>query len=163
VLIQPKHRVNPHNRGVSPRTEHTPGTPPDPLADVTIDPQGSVAPYEQLRSQVAARVADGRLPSGTRLPTVRATATALGLAANTVAKAYRALETDGVVETEGRRGTFVASRHRDGAAVGPSGDGGQDGLDWLEEAVADVVKVARRRGMTLPETQRFVAQRWERH
>ncbi|CAM5654630.1 GntR family transcriptional regulator OS=Streptomyces glaucescens OX=1907 GN=SGLAU_07635 PE=4 SV=1 [Streptomyces glaucescens] len=46
---------------------------------------------------------------GYRLPTVRGLAESLGLAANTVAKAYRALETDGVIETRGRGGTFVAA------------------------------------------------------
>ena len=73
----------------------------------TVDPADGRPPYEQLRIQIAARIADGRLPPGTRLPTVRALAADLGLAVNTVAKTYRALETDGSVVTEGRRGTFV--------------------------------------------------------
>ena len=51
---------------------------------------------------------DGRLPPGTRLPTVRELAGLLGLAVNTVARAYRELETAGIVETRGRFGTFVA-------------------------------------------------------
>ena len=51
---------------------------------------------------------DGRLPPGTRLPTVRELAGQLGLAVNTVARAYRELETAGIVETRGRFGTFVA-------------------------------------------------------
>lgn len=51
---------------------------------------------------------DGRLPPGTRLPTVRELAGQLGLAVNTVARAYRELETAGVVETRGRFGTFIA-------------------------------------------------------
>jgi DNA-binding transcriptional regulator YhcF (GntR family) len=42
------------------------------------------------------------------LPTVRELAGNLMLAANTVARAYRELEAAGVVETQGRRGTFVA-------------------------------------------------------
>ncbi|WP_030542254.1 GntR family transcriptional regulator [Streptomyces albus] len=76
---------------------------------VTVDPGSADAPYEQLRSQVADQARSGRLPAGYRLPTVRALAGQLGLAANTVAKAYRALETDGVIETRGRNGTFVAA------------------------------------------------------
>lgn len=82
---------------------------------VSIDPRSSIAPYEQLRAQIAAQARDGTLPAGLRLPTVRALADALGLAANTVAKAYRTLEADGVVETRGRHGTFVAAG-RDAAA-----------------------------------------------
>ncbi|QNE30331.1 GntR family transcriptional regulator [Streptomyces sp. INR7] len=70
---------------------------------------GSAAPYEQLRAQIAARARSGKLPVGFKLPTVRGLAEELGLAANTVAKAYRALEADGVIETRGRNGTFVAA------------------------------------------------------
>ncbi|MFJ8015285.1 GntR family transcriptional regulator [Streptomyces sp. NPDC096339] len=77
---------------------------------ITIDVRtGSAAPYEQLRAQIADRARTGKLPAGFKLPTVRGLAEELGLAANTVAKAYRALEADGVIETRGRNGTFVAA------------------------------------------------------
>ncbi|WP_237318664.1 GntR family transcriptional regulator [Streptomyces sp. JJ36] len=76
---------------------------------ITLDPSAPEAPYEQLRARIAEQARDGRLPAGYRLPTVRALARELGLAANTVAKAYRALESDGVIETRGRHGTFVAA------------------------------------------------------
>ncbi|MFJ2817698.1 GntR family transcriptional regulator [Streptomyces sp. NPDC087294] len=69
----------------------------------------SAAPYEQVRAQISAQARTGTLPVGYRLPTVRGLAESLGLAANTVAKAYRALEGDGVIETRGRNGTFVAA------------------------------------------------------
>ncbi|KMO98540.1 GntR family transcriptional regulator [Streptomyces roseus] len=76
---------------------------------------GAAAPYEQLRAQIARAARSGELPAGYKLPTVRGLAEELGLAANTVAKAYRALEGDGVIETRGRNGTFVAAAG-DGAA-----------------------------------------------
>ncbi|MGW0395614.1 GntR family transcriptional regulator [Streptomyces sp. NPDC003042] len=77
---------------------------------ITIDGStGSAAPYEQLRAQIADRARSGKLPAGFKLPTVRGLAEELGLAANTVAKAYRALEADGVIETRGRHGTFIAA------------------------------------------------------
>ncbi|MFF4104952.1 GntR family transcriptional regulator [Streptomyces sp. NPDC001903] len=76
---------------------------------------GAAAPYEQLRAQIAEAARSGELPVGYKLPTVRGLAEELGLAANTVAKAYRALEGDGVIETRGRNGTFVAAAG-DGAA-----------------------------------------------
>ncbi|CCK31204.1 GntR family transcriptional regulator [Streptomyces davaonensis JCM 4913] len=69
----------------------------------------SAPPYEQVRAQISEQAHAGVLPVGYRLPTVRGLAESLGLAANTVAKAYRALETDGVIETRGRNGTFVAA------------------------------------------------------
>lgn len=74
-----------------------------------IDPEASAAPFEQVRNQTIAAVKDGRLVAGERMPTVRGLAEQLGLAANTVAKAYRALETDGVIETRGRAGSFVCA------------------------------------------------------
>ncbi|WP_328684270.1 GntR family transcriptional regulator [Streptomyces sp. NBC_01261] len=69
----------------------------------------SAAPYEQIRARISEQARSGALPVGYKLPTVRGLAESLGLAANTVAKAYRALETDGVIETRGRNGTFVAA------------------------------------------------------
>ncbi|WP_371612152.1 GntR family transcriptional regulator [Streptomyces clavifer] len=76
---------------------------------IAIDPDSAAAPYEQLRTQLSDQARSGALPVGRRLPTVRGLAEDLGLAANTVAKAYRALEADGVIETRGRNGTFVAA------------------------------------------------------
>jgi DNA-binding transcriptional regulator YhcF (GntR family) len=59
-------------------------------------------------AELRASILAADLPGGTKLPTVRALADELGLAVNTVAKAYRDLETAGVIETRGRHGSFVA-------------------------------------------------------
>lgn len=74
-----------------------------------VDPNGAVAPYEQIRVQVIEAVRSGDLVPGSRMPTVRRLAEELGLAANTVARAYRELEHDGVIETRGRNGSFVSA------------------------------------------------------
>ncbi|WP_197382198.1 GntR family transcriptional regulator [Mycolicibacterium mengxianglii] len=73
-----------------------------------VDPQGAKPLFDQLRTQLIEGIREGRLPPGTRLPTVRELAGELGLAVNTVARAYRELETAGIVETRGRFGSFVA-------------------------------------------------------
>ncbi|MDO8336838.1 MAG: GntR family transcriptional regulator [Microcella sp.] len=75
----------------------------------TIDPRSATPPFEQLRAQVRDAVAGGALVAGSKLPTVRALAGELGLAVNTVARAYRELEADGIIETRGRAGSFVAA------------------------------------------------------
>lgn len=75
-----------------------------------IDPQDPTPPFEQIRAAIVAAAAEGIMPAGTRLPTVRGLAAELGLAAGTVAKAYRQLETDGVIETHGRSGSVIAAR-----------------------------------------------------
>lgn len=75
---------------------------------VHVDSATSQPLFDQLRTQIIAAVRDGKLSAGTRLPTVRELAAELGLAVNTVARAYRELETAGIVETKGRFGTFIA-------------------------------------------------------
>ena len=72
-----------------------------------IDPDSALPPYEQIRMQVVTSVRSGTLAPGTRLPPVRHLAADLGLAPNTVARAFRELEKTGVVKTRGRLGTFV--------------------------------------------------------
>jgi DNA-binding transcriptional regulator YhcF (GntR family) len=79
-----------------------------PTSLLAIDPESSTPPFEQLRSQVVAAARSGDLAPDTRLPTVRSLAAELGLATNTVARAYRELERDGVIETRGRLGSFIA-------------------------------------------------------
>ncbi|MFB7471144.1 GntR family transcriptional regulator [Kitasatospora sp. NPDC056184] len=76
---------------------------------LSVDPASATPPYEQIRAQIAEQARSGELATGLRLPTVRALAERLGLAAGTVARAYRELEADGVVETHGRRGTLIAA------------------------------------------------------
>lgn len=74
---------------------------------LAIDTRSPVPPYEQIRAQVVGAVRSGALAAGARLPTVRQLAQDLGVAPNTVARAYRELEQAGVVATRGRLGTFV--------------------------------------------------------
>ncbi|MER7888382.1 GntR family transcriptional regulator [Micromonospora sp. NPDC094482] len=98
---------------------------------ISVDAGSSVPPYEQLRGQLAEMIGDGRLPVGTRLPTVRQLAADLNLAANTVARAYRELESAGLLQTRGRHGTFVAP-------------GRDDATDRLQRVAADYAAEARR-------------------
>jgi len=80
-----------------------------PASFVLIDPASATPPFEQIRTQILAAVQSGAMAPGTRLPTVRALATDLGLATNTVARAYRELERDDIIETRGRMGSFIAA------------------------------------------------------
>jgi GntR family transcriptional regulator len=68
--------------------------------------------YEQIVRQVQAGITAGLLQPGDALPTVRQLANDLELNRNTVARAYKLLEDQGVILTAGRKGTFV----RDDAA-----------------------------------------------
>jgi len=63
--------------------------------------------YEQIVRQIHTGVNAGRLAPGTALPTVRQLAGDLSINRNTVARAYKMLEDQGVIQTAGRKGTFV--------------------------------------------------------
>ena len=80
------------------------------VAGLQIDPDSSVGTAEQIRLQLIQLVSVGVLPAGHRLPSVRALASGLGIAPNTVAKAYKALEQEGFLVTAGRNGTQVADQ-----------------------------------------------------
>jgi DNA-binding transcriptional regulator YhcF (GntR family) len=101
-----------------------------------------------IAAAVGRLISAGRLPAGTRLPTVRALAAGLGLAVNTVARAYKELEADGLVATEGRRGTRVTGGVPTPAAV--------------RDAAAELALQARRAGLTLPEATRLLEEGWSR-
>ncbi len=120
-----------------------------------LDPDSAVPPFEQLRTQVAAMVATGELTPGQKLPTVRQLATDLGLAVNTVARAYRELEADQIISTQGRRGTFIHSAALDE----PAGSGVAAAA---REAAIAFTETARRQGLSLTEATRLVEVSWPR-
>lgn len=76
---------------------------------LTVDPADPTPPYEQLRRQLTDLVGSGELRAGNRLPPLRQLAGDLGLAVGTVARAYRALEAEGVLESRRGAGTRVAA------------------------------------------------------
>ena len=73
-----------------------------------IEAGASAPPFEQLREQLIEQIMGRVLPAGTKLPPVRGLAEQLGIAPGTVARAYRELEAEGYVITQGRGGTIVA-------------------------------------------------------
>jgi GntR family transcriptional regulator len=121
---------------------------------LTIDADSSTAPFEQVRTQIASAVAEGQLSPGAKLPTVRQLATDLGLATNTVARAYRELEADAVVATHGRGGTFVRSDVLDE----PSTHSGA--ADLARAAAVNYVHTVRRLGLNSQEAARLVQNTW---
>ncbi|GAB3845024.1 hypothetical protein GCM10028800_09070 [Nesterenkonia populi] len=76
--------------------------------------KGSVVVAEYTSAQIADHyrglILSGRLGAGDRLPSVRQTARDLGVAPSTAAKAYRSLESEGIIVTRGASGTRVAEQ-----------------------------------------------------
>jgi DNA-binding transcriptional regulator YhcF (GntR family) len=110
---------------------------------IVIDAASPVPPFEQLRAQFARQIQDHTLAVGTRLPTIRHLAADLGLAANTVARAYRELEEAGLIETRGRAGSFVSA-------------GGEEGRERARRAAADYAAVIASVGIDAAEAIRIV-------
>ena len=64
--------------------------------------------YMQLRNQIVAGIAEGKLKPGERLPTIRALADECGINMMTVSKAYQLLKSEGYIVTDRRSGASVA-------------------------------------------------------
>ncbi len=77
---------------------------------LTVDAQLEIPPYQQVVEQIRAAIERGELPPDSPLPTVRQLAGDLGIAPNTVARAYSELQSEGWLVGDGRRGTRVAGR-----------------------------------------------------
>ncbi len=75
--------------------------------EITIDIDNPVPQFEQLIEQIKAAVTAGTLKPGDALPSIRQLANDLELNSKTVAKAYKLLERDAVIQAKGYRGTYV--------------------------------------------------------
>ncbi|HEY6327500.1 MAG TPA: GntR family transcriptional regulator [Candidatus Cybelea sp.] len=97
-------------------------------AVLTVDPRSGVPIYLQIIEQIKRSVALGILQSGEQLPTVKQLAIDLTVNPNTVARAYRELERQQVIETSPGRGSFIRSN---GVTESPkvAAEIGRDALD----------------------------------
>lgn len=78
--------------------------------EIRLDQADKAPPFEQIKAEIIGLIAAGTVPVHYRLPSIRQLAGDLGVAPNTVARAYRELEADGFVRSRGRRGTTVIAR-----------------------------------------------------
>lgn len=113
---------------------------------IRLDPDSPVPPYAQLTEQIGTMIRSGVLPPGARLPAIRHLANDLGVAVNTVGRAYRELENEGLIATHGRHGTTVRQPVQNapaqraevaGAAASYALEATHRGLD-LDQALAAV-------------------------
>ncbi len=111
--------------------------------EIAIDLDDETPPFSQLVSQVKGAVLAGELKPGDALPSIRQLAGDLGLNNKTVAKAYRFLERDSVIQTKGYRGTFV---HPDAKA-----NSKVDLKPWVERKILGAIQEIRAAGVTQSE------------
>jgi DNA-binding transcriptional regulator YhcF (GntR family) len=113
---------------------------------ISIDSSSGVSPVEQIRSQLAARIRAGHLAPDTRLPPVRQLAADLRVAPGSVAKAYKELESAGLIRTMRAAGTRV----NPGLAT----------TKPLVAAAAELARQATQENLSLQETQGILAHAW---
>ena len=121
-----------------------PGTTGSSIAmQIVIDIEDPNPPFAQLIEQIKQAVNSGQLGPGEPLPSIRQLANDLELNNKTVAKAYRLLERDSVIQSRGYRGSFV---HPDGQS-----NSTVDLNSWLVEQLEKSISAFRKAGVTDPE------------
>lgn len=122
------------------------GDPPVLVIDLASDRPLA----EQVESGLRGAIAKGEVAPGDRMPTARQLAGDLGISLNTVARAYRAMEADGLVSTVRGRGTVVSSARQTNAG---SAAARESVLAKLQEVVSD----ARLAGLTRKQFDKLAA------
>ena len=112
------------------------------------NPSLGVPIYLQLMEQVKHAIETGALRSGEQLPGIRPLAEELVINPNTVAKAYRELEHEGVIELRHGAGAFVSGLSAKGKKV-------TDTLRTAQPIVAAAVERLRQRGLSDEEIRRL--------
>ena len=120
----------------------------------TVDPRSGVPLYLQLIEQVKRAVALGALTPGEQLPTVKSLAVDLTINPNTVARVYRELERDGVIETAPGRGSFI----RTNGVVGAQ----RMADDVAERSLAEALREARSLGLNRAAVEGVIARLLDR-
>lgn len=77
---------------------------------LNLDYRSASPLYEQVKDGLRRLILSGVLSEGDRLPSVRELSTQLALNPNTIQRAYRELESEGIILSVGGRGSFVADR-----------------------------------------------------
>ena len=114
-----------------------------------LDFASDIPIYKQIRDQLVLGIADGRLRTGEKLPTIRALANETGVNVMTINKAYQLLKQEGYITADRRGGTVVAGQQEGLSAEKTLGElrlpaacakmAGMSRKDWLKlcEAVYD--------------------------
>ena len=107
---------------------------------IELNYRSGKAAYIQIAEQVKYAAASGALLPGESLPGIRPLAERLEVNRNTVAKAYRFLERDSVIQTKGYRGTFIHPDARINSTV--------DLNPWVMSQLSEVIEAFREAGVT---------------
>lgn len=103
--------------------------------DIVITNSSPEPIYEQIVRQIKKEILTGELQEGEALPSIRSLARELQISVITTKRAYEELEREGLLETVGGKGSFVAGQNKELWR--------EKRLSILEEKLAEVIKEAR--------------------
>ena len=108
--------------------------------EISIDIEESTPIFAQLVEQIKSAVSHNHLTAGDALPSIRQLANDLDINTKTVAKAYRLLERDSIIQTKGYRGTFIHPQAKDHCHF--------DLNSWVTEKLTETIDVLKEAGAT---------------
>ncbi|PCI64071.1 MAG: GntR family transcriptional regulator [Kordiimonadales bacterium] len=108
--------------------------------EIVIDINAPAPLFTQLVEQVKQAVLSEKMAPGDALPSIRQLAADLELNNKTVAKAYRLLERDSVIETKGYRGTFIHAEAKTNSTV--------DMSTWVTTTLTATISSFQQAGVT---------------
>ncbi len=114
---------------------------------ISVDPKSSTPLYEQIKEQMRLAVAAGAVQPGEQVPTVRELAEDLRINFNTVARAYRELQSEGLLVSHRGRGTFVSD---DAETIGR-----EEARKAIRQALQETAETAGRLEVTDDELQQM--------
>jgi GntR family transcriptional regulator len=123
--------------------------------NLKLDPSSSMPLYAQVVARIKSLVASRALQPGDQLPSIRDLAVSLRINRNTAAKAYEALEAEGVIEMRQGHGCFVTGR-------GMPAWSKEERMRRLEKAIDQALVEAYHLGVPFEEIPVLVRRRMER-
>lgn len=108
---------------------------------IIIQPQGTMAIYEQIVNQMKNEIVTGALVAGEALPSIRALALELQVSVITTKRAYEELEKEGLIRSVAGKGFYVCEYNTDYLK--------EKQLMMIEERLGELIEAAKGAGLSL--------------
>ena len=115
---------------------------------IVIQPQGTLAIYEQIVSQMKNAIVKKELQAGEALPSIRGLAAELGVSVITTKRAYEELEKEGLIRSVGGKGFYVCEYNTDYLK--------EKQLMMLEQRLAEVIAEAKQAGLSCEDLREMI-------
>jgi GntR family transcriptional regulator len=115
---------------------------------IIIQPQGTLAIYEQIVNQLKNAIVTKELKAGEALPSIRSLATDLGVSVITTKRAYEELETEGLIRSVAGKGFYVCEYNTDYLM--------EKQLVMIEKRLTEVIMEAMQAGLSCEEVKEMV-------